>query len=62
MLLAGEGVVEIAWDAVDNAYIKEIVEPSEEDKIYMDYVNKDYVGKIVTPWYRVLPQKVRTFD
>lgn len=49
----------IAWNVVNDLSIKnEIVEPSEEERIYSNYSGNDYLGKVVTPWYRMLSQRV----
>lgn len=58
-MFAGEGTLGINWDVVNNQSVKqEIVEPSEEQKIRTDYAGNRYLGKVITPWYRVLPQRV----
>lgn len=53
-----EGILNIAWNVVNNQSFKqEIVEPPDEQRIRTNHVRNNYLGKVVTPWYRMLSQK-----
>lgn len=59
LMFLDEGMLNIAWNVVNNQSFKqEIVEPPDEQKIRTDHVRNNYLGKVVTPWYRMLSQKV----
>ena len=58
LLFKGDSTLKIAWDVIDCAFMNDVVMPSDDERIHTDYMNKNYAGKIITPWYRILPQRV----
>ncbi|XP_065211445.1 endoribonuclease Dicer-like isoform X2 [Planococcus citri] len=52
------GSMNIAWDVVNNLSIRsDIIEPSETERVSTHYSSNDFLGKVVTPWYRMLTQR-----
>lgn len=53
---------EIEWTTVRNkSKTNRIVKPSDEVRRETEYVADKYYAKVIVPWYRDIPDKVRVY-